>query len=233
MIKRFGWALAFGALVAVPGCKKEASRAETSTTTTTSTEPAGREAQAKQLEQAQERAADSYGKAAEAQNEAKDQQEDVAEAKEELAEKTEELGKAQAKVVEESAEAQASQQAAGQAAAQATQAAGETQKVSGSGSTDSVRTQAETQKVAGAEGAAAQPAAGTQTTSGTVREAHPDRIILDSEGKALTVKIDPSTAVMASGAQRSMKDLYAGSQVNVTYRMDGNQPMATRIDITP
>lgn len=74
---------------------------------------------------------------------------------------------------------------------------------------------------------------GTQSLAhGALDQASSDEIVIHREGsEALRVKIDAQTKVERNGAAASVSDLTKGEQVTVTYRLDGNQPVAESVHI--
>ena len=49
--------------------------------------------------------------------------------------------------------------------------------------------------------------------------------------EALRVKLDAQTKVERNGAAANISELSKGEQVTVTYRLDGNQPVAESVHI--
>ncbi|WP_224242947.1 hypothetical protein [Hyalangium gracile] len=247
-----GWLSAgVAALLLTTGCKEGRS---------VSTEQQGEQASAaRTAEQAQEQSEKAFDQAEQAQEKATNEQQDAAQAQRELQDTQQELAEAQARARTEAQQAeQAQQQAqqqtqqAQQTVAQAQASALEAQRQQQSELAQQSQQQAEQaqqqadltqqqaqqappptqQPVAQAPAVGAQ-AQGEQLIIGEVLTVNDREVLVSIRGEPqVRLQVQPGTQITVDGRQARAVDIEEGSQVRASYRDQGGEPTATRIEVT-
>ncbi|HUC07585.1 MAG TPA: hypothetical protein VMR96_05805 [Solirubrobacterales bacterium] len=165
----------------------------------------------------QKQAEDSFAKASDAQKKAGREQDQAAKADKDVDKARADLANKEQKADQQKTEAS---QAQANATAQGQQAAA---TVPATTSTNSGGSPAiETSGATGSE----------QTVSGKLAQARADSITLDASGQPQQLKVDAKTTVMLDGKPASAAQLQQGSDVRASFRVEGTDQRATRIDAT-
>jgi hypothetical protein len=216
------WTMAAMGLLAFPACKQGGSEGQQSG------DPV--KAEQKKAEEDFKRASDAQKKASDQQQQAKSAQTDVEKARKDLQEKEQKAQKSQTESQQAQAsaatEAQKAQTEGAQAQQRAQQALQQQQAVQSQNQQQTARS--EQQSAQQSQQSAATPAAGTSEVTGKIARATSSEIQIENNAQPL--KIDSSTQVTLDGRSTSAEQLPAGTEVRASFRTDGGEARAIRIE---
>ena len=183
----------------------------------------------------QKQAEDSFAKAGDAQKKATREQDQAAKADKDVEKARDTLAKKEQNAVKQKAEAsQAQTNATGQARqAQATGAAAQQRAQQDLDAQEAQQPMAAQQPATTStnSGGTAAPAA-EQSVNGKISQARADSITLDANGQPQQLKVDSATSVMLDGKPASASQLQQGADVRASFRVEGSEQRAIRIDAT-
>jgi colicin import membrane protein len=156
----------------------------------------------KRAEDAQKKAADEQAQATRAQKDVQDAQKKLTEAQQDEQKQRAEAQQAQARAQQEGKSAQEQASQAQQKAAQAQQW----------------------------QAAAAQPSQGEQTVTGRATQVSSSEVVLDAASPS-RIKVNEATQVTVDGQSASVAQIPQGSEIRASYRMDGGEATAIRIEV--
>ena len=191
----------------------------------------------------QKQAEDSFAKAGDAQKKASREQDQATRADKDVEKARDTLAKKEQNAVKQKAEASQAQASA----------AGQAQQAQATGAAAQQRAQQDLDAQARQPVAAQQPAsaqqpgttstnsggtpavsanANEQSVTGKVAQARADSITLDANGQPQQLKVDSTTSVTLDGRPASASQLQQGADVRASFRVEGADQRAIRIDAT-
>lgn len=197
-------------LLAITGCKQEEGQREQTTVRETESESVG---------EIRRQAGRAFEEAKTAQEEAQAKQEELAEAERVVQQKQTELQRARQTVSEKRNEAQQAVRRAEEEAQRAAQVAEQSGRQA-----EQIRTRTEREL-------ATTTSVPEQTATGRVLTADESVLVIERQGEPpLRLQLDEQTAVTLREGSGTAADIPPGSEVRAAYRVEGDQPIAVRIE---